>query len=381
MESFKISMVAPSRIGKTSLVTAILSDVQKLLSGTPIIIKSKDAKTNSRINQHRSELNGSLRAGEFGPEEFDSGAMSGTQEAFEFNLLLKNNNDDNNDLTLNFLDFPGGWMSNIQTEDAIGDHAKCAKFIQESSVLIVVVDASIIIEAASSSQKRAIDIILEVPETENIVRNWAKERAKNDNDPALLLICPVKCESYFSDNGGHKDRSDELYRAVVEEVYQQLLPIVNDEANHTEILYMPVDTLGCVEFVSASWGKEKNTPIFSPCFKVRSNPKISVKGADDVLIAIAKQLIRNQKKIKNAYAKELTDKSTDATKKAAEDKTWYQKFATAIFNYETDAEENANYLRGKARDAASEARSIGKFLEDLAKCEFGSRVRDIRQGN
>lgn len=382
MESFKISMVAPSRIGKTSLVTAILSDVQNLISGTPLIIKSKDAKTNSRINQHRSELNGSLRAGEFDSGEFDSGAMSGTQEAFEFNLLLKNNNDDNNDLTLNFLDFPGGWMSNIQTEDAIGDHAKCAKFIQESSVLIVVVDASIIMEAASPSQKRAIDIILEVPETENIVRNWAKERAKNDNDPALLLICPVKCESYFSDNGGHKDRSDALYRAVVEDVYQQLLPIVNkEEANHTEILYMPVDTLGCVEFVSASWGKENNIPIFSPFFKVRANSKISVKGADDVLIAIAKQLIRNQKKIKYAYAKELTDKSTDATKKAAEDKTWYQKFATAIFNYETDAEENAKHLTGKARDAASEALSIREFLEDLAKCEFGSRVRDIRQGN
>jgi hypothetical protein len=100
-----------------------------------------------------------------------------------------------------------------------------------------------------------------------------------------------------------------------------------------------------------------------------------------VLIAIAKQLIKNQERIKYAYAKELTNKSTDATKKAAEDKTWYQKFATAIFNYETDAEENAKHLTGKARDAASEALSIREFLEDLGKCEFGSRVRDIRQGN
>ena len=377
MESFKISMVAPSRIGKTSLVTAILSDVQNLLSGTPIIIKAKDAKTNSRINQHKSELNGSLRAG-----EFDSGAMGGTQEAFEFNLLLKNSNDDNNDFTLSFLDFPGGWMSDIQTEDAIGDQAKCAKFIQESSVLIVVVDASIIMEAASPSQKRAIDTILEVPATEDIVRNWAKERAKNRADPALLLICPVKCESYFSDNGGQRNRADELYHAVVEDVYQQLPPIVNDEeANHTEILYMPVDTVGCVEFISASWGKEKNTPIFSPHFKVRGDSKISVKGADDVIIAIAKQLIRNQEKIKRAYAKKLTDESTDATKKAAEDKTWYQKIATTIFNYETDAEENANYLSDKARDAKFEALSIGNFLRDLAKRKFGNRVQTIRQGN
>ena len=32
---FKIGIVAPSRIGKTSLVTALLSDSQKLLAGTP----------------------------------------------------------------------------------------------------------------------------------------------------------------------------------------------------------------------------------------------------------------------------------------------------------------------------------------------------------
>ena len=374
METFKISMVAPSRIGKTSLVTAILSDVQDLLSGTPITIKAKDPKTNSRINQHKSELNGSLRAG-----EFESGAMSGTQEAFEFNLLLKNINNDNNDLTLNFLDFPGGWMSNIQTEDAIDDHAKCAKFIQESSVLIVVVDASIIMEAASPSQKRAIDTILEVPATQDIVRSWAKERAKNRIDPALLLICPVKCESYFSDNGGHKDRSDALYRSVVEDVYQKLLPIVNEEANQTEILYMPVDTVGCVEFISANWGEEKNNPIFSPHFKVRGNSKISVKGADDVLVAIAKQLIRAQEGIKKACAKDFSLKAADATKKAIEDKAWYQKVATTIFNYETDAEEKAKHLSVKARIAASEALSVGEFLGVLAKHPFGPRVRHIRQ--
>ena len=104
---FKIGIVAPSRIGKTSLVTALLSDSQKLLAGTPVVIKANDLKTTAKINQHKSELRGSLREG-----EFNTGAMQGTQESFEFNLLLKHTEqDDSNGMVLRLLDFPGGWMN------------------------------------------------------------------------------------------------------------------------------------------------------------------------------------------------------------------------------------------------------------------------------
>lgn len=373
---FKIGMVAPSRIGKTSLVTAILSDSQGLLAGTPIVINAKDGKTTGRINQHKSELRGSLRAG-----EFDSGAMSGTQEPFEFNLVLKQTGqDDSSSLTLRLLDFPGGWISSIQTEDAGGEHAKCAQFIYESSVLMVVVDASIIMEAASPSHKRAIDAILEVPATENIVRSWAKARSLNPTDPALLLICPVKCESYFNDNGGDKNLADALYNAVIEDVYRELLPIINAEgASQAEILYMPVDTVGCVEFVSATWDKEDGSYRFNPHFKVRGNSKISVKGADDVLIAIAKQLVGAQASSKKIIANEATKRAKLATKSAAEDKTWYQDLATFLFDYETDAEERARHLHGQARATETEFQSVGQVLTVLAGRSFGHRVRRIRQ--
>ena len=33
---FKIGLVGPSRVGKTSLITALLRDSQRLLQGTPV---------------------------------------------------------------------------------------------------------------------------------------------------------------------------------------------------------------------------------------------------------------------------------------------------------------------------------------------------------
>ena len=142
---------------------------------------------------------------------------------------------------------------------------------------------------------------------------------------------------------------------------------------------MPVDTVGCVEFVSATWDKEDGSYRFNPHFKVRGNSKISVKGADDVLIAIAKQLVGAQASSKKIIANEATKRAKLATKSAAEDKTWYQDLATFLFDYETDAEERARHLHGQARATETEFQSVGQVLTVLAGRSFGHRVRRIRQ--
>ena len=80
---FRIGLVGPSRVGKTSLITALLRDSQKLLQGTPVAMRPVGTATEKRIAQHRRELDGSLLAGEFTP-----GALRGTEEPFTFSLLL-----------------------------------------------------------------------------------------------------------------------------------------------------------------------------------------------------------------------------------------------------------------------------------------------------
>lgn len=125
VSEFKIAMVAPSRIGKTSLVTAILQDTKELLSGTPLSITPADAKTSARIRQHANQLRGSLRG-----REFDAGAMSGTQAAFDFNLLLSSAAEEESSLNLKLLDFPGGWLPNLSHGEGSEEQRECAAFVR-----------------------------------------------------------------------------------------------------------------------------------------------------------------------------------------------------------------------------------------------------------
>ena len=81
--TFKIGIVGPTRVGKTSLIASILNDAKSLLAGSPVSMSANGTKTERRVAQHHKELSGSIRAGEFHP-----GAVSGTEESFKYELSL-----------------------------------------------------------------------------------------------------------------------------------------------------------------------------------------------------------------------------------------------------------------------------------------------------
>ena len=80
-------------------------------------------------------------------------------------------------------------------------------------MLLVPVDAAVLMEATSprtSARCRGSS-----PAARSAGRaKWLSERNGRPNEPALLLLCPVKCESYFADNGGRRDESEKLLSRV-----------------------------------------------------------------------------------------------------------------------------------------------------------------------
>ena len=134
---FRIGLVGPSRVGKTSLITALLRDSQRLLQGTPVSLRPRGTATEKRIAQHRRELDGSLLAGEFTP-----GALRGTEEPFRFQLLL-DSGVRGAGIRLELLDYPGGWLDPAtRPHDRDRDWQACQRFLQQCSVLLVPVDAA-----------------------------------------------------------------------------------------------------------------------------------------------------------------------------------------------------------------------------------------------
>ena len=194
---FKVGLIGPTKVGKTSLVTSLLTDGQRLFERTPVTFTAANAPTRSKIANHRNELNGSLLAKEFNP-----GALSSNEDSFMFQLLVDPGVPDAG-IMLELLDFPGGWLDDSRRPpEAEARWQKCLEHIKQSSVLLVPIDATILMGAQTKAELRALPSILAIATVAEVVRAWATERAVRSGEPALLLLCPVKCESYFADNGG-----------------------------------------------------------------------------------------------------------------------------------------------------------------------------------
>ncbi len=286
----KISMVGPSRVGKTSLITSILDNTQELLRGLPVSLTPAGRQTEKRIHDHRNEMRGSINAGEFNP-----GGLGGTQEPFffEFDLGVGEHS-----IRLGFLDFPGGWL-NERTDQQEEAWQECRNWFRESQALIVPTDAAVLMEWTLKKHKSAVPSILAISEVEHVAVEWAKARNSDGQAPALLILAPVKCEAYFDDNGGRSNRANELISSVGQ-TYRPVIDAVKAEFNRgssqLQILYAPVDTYGCVEFMKAHW-RQAEVPggfEFSADYRLRDNEQIRVVGAKDIMSAICRNVLAEE---------------------------------------------------------------------------------------
>lgn len=328
---FKVAIVGPRRVGKTSLITALLSESQKLLAGTPVSI-APVGTTEARIAQHKNDLRGALLAGEFHP-----GALGGTQAPFTFTLAMTVNK---TGIVWAILDYPGGWLdARTRGSENDAEWEKCRRWVADSPVLLLPVDASVLMEATLKRERITAQNLLQIGQTEELAREWAKGRAVA-RQPGLVILAPVKCESYFNDNGGLVDNKEELYRRVVQ-TYKPVIDAVRQEMAGTmglSVQYHPVDTFGCVELQSAEWrpveGASENAPLmFSATYIVRPPGEPTPKGAGGILISICRQIVEAQSGKGRGFLAEL----------------WA-------------------WLTGSKR-------RLRQAVEDLSKVELGTRVR------
>ncbi len=371
---FKIGIVGPTRVGKTSLIASILKDSQRILEGTPVRIGPNGQKTERRLAQHHKELEGSLRAGEFNP-----GAVSGTEEPFTFQLQLDPGATEAS-ISLNLLDYPGGWIDAARRpEEREQQWQECKRWMTESTVLIVPIESAIIMEAVSGRHKKAVPFILNTYEITEVTRAWAKDRAARPHEPALLLFCPVKCESYFADNGGFRDQSDELFIAVMDH-YDEVLQAVRGEAPMAKIIYSPVDTIGCVEIIDAQWNNEQTEPgkfVFTADYRVRSPGRQKIRGADAVLVSLCRHLVEAKMRLEESVAKEKIEKAVEALLYAQQDEGFLGNFWLWLSGERDEREEDARSRTSEAITQRSIVERLDQAIANLAARDFGPRVREI----
>lgn len=299
---YKISMLGPTRVGKTSLIATMSKMIDTtLLTGTPISFFTDDLATEKKLAMHAKELRGSINAGSI-DNTFDPGAVAGTQSPFKFKFSLKSIHEDSM-LNFEILDFPGGWLDPSSRPDGSGQQWKdCQKWITESAVIIIPVEATVIMDAATPKEKRAIEDNLQTEEIRNIIREWAKNRyAKYKDEPSTVIFAATKCESYFIDNVRvtGKNKSSELFDKV-QHYYKDVIKTIQNEFDNkpnVSILYTAVDTIGCIDLRRGDW-KEDDEGIlrFSGTYSVIPTANgIQPKGADDIFITVCKTIAESYK--------------------------------------------------------------------------------------
>ena len=321
---YKIGIIGPTRVGKTSIIATLLDQAQEALAQTGVSIKSFEerdedgnliSETKARINKTTSEIESGLKFCEFAP------TGRGTSEPFIFDLVMtitrQNKKNKQAQLRLAILDYPGGYLTN-----PTGQWEDCRTWIHDSSVIIVPIDSNLVMEIDSRNSYQASQTLLEVQQVEELVRDWAKTRWDKGESGSLLLV-PVKCETYFNDNGGREDKSEKLYEEIhdfyakiIDSAKQEmaektqatsesnglsnlLSKMFNPKNPNYSIEYHPVDTIGCIELKNARWEKDNDEELSLECeYMVRnpstSKPKRSPLGADGILYSICEQMVENR---------------------------------------------------------------------------------------
>jgi len=370
---FTISMVGPSRIGKTTLITALLEAGQDCFAGTNISLKvPHGTTTEKRVSLNRRELDAHIRS-----RSFDPGGIRGTSELFVYELLL-DPRVPGYETEINVVDFPGGWLDPTRRPDGV-NWQKVLEYIKASSVLAVPIDATVLMEANHNTHRGSWPHLLLTGEVREVVREWAKCRAEFENHtrkvflesvadyvleyarqhlsqnkwaelhrkliaelpsiendlkrtmgvPAILVLAPLKCESYFPDAAAPKDeprsgvcnlwRTTRLretpkeLRRRVDDLYGDIMETARSEYKKAEVLYCAIDSIGCVELESSKWEKQDDGYYLHCRYRVRPPYKRVPRMADILIRLIAYNFVKWQTERSKAlqlYYSRLQDLTT-----------------------------------------------------------------------
>ncbi|GAA2991843.1 hypothetical protein [Actinokineospora diospyrosa] len=359
---YRIGLAGPSRVGKSSLVVSLLRDSREQLGGLPLQLTAADLATERRVAKTTTELDNSLLRG-----EFNSDALAGNVEAFTFQLRLAAKRSSTG-VRIELMDYPGKWFNpRTRPDDSVADWAACKDFIADASVLLVPVEAIGLMENNNAWQRAASKQLLAIEEVEKTAEWWATARGSYHDEPALLLLCPVKCESYLADNLNTTDRATELHDAV-RAMYAGVVKTVRANAPHAEIAYCAVDTIGCVNLVRAEWTEVGGQPHISAKYRIIGPGKsMSYKGIDDLLTLLLRHLVDAQHRALEIIANQRERAANDAKSLAIRNEGLIGNFLLSISGRRRKRVYRSGVQREEADRTHQQVDELNQVIKELAE--------------
>ena len=250
MDTYEICMLGPDASGKTTLLASMIKDFENI---TAPIHKTWELRaigpTYGRTESCINCLKAGIRNG-----EFYSGCLPGTSTHDIYELEIKYHSILDQwfapDIRLRFHDYPSGWINKPKRMEEIN--------IFKAEILLLPVDATLIMEPISASERVAAARRLSIHQISNVVKRWAEIR-RDDNQRGLFIIAPLKCETYFPQKPSIlEDKSEELFKRIYcEDYFGQIIKYLKETCPQIERWYMPIDTVGCCFITRKNWEDDK----------------------------------------------------------------------------------------------------------------------------
>lgn len=230
LKRIDIAMIAPSRVGKTSLISAIYTEFSQGSANSGILFEAND---NDDIHEYRRgclriapdpnfskiSTRGHLESLLFSYTGDVSGlnftaAREGTKDPVLLSFSLKGlpvtEGKEGLTMPLKILDYQGGDVSSFATG---GNKLVLRQYIPKCFALVVPIFSLALLGKAELLQKMGKDgvaneeqsrkskklhEVLEINHVLNLIETWCRERIKS-NKKGVLLFAPVKCETYFNE--------------------------------------------------------------------------------------------------------------------------------------------------------------------------------------
>ena len=290
-----ISLVAPSGFGKTSLLATLMQEAQNKFAdpnkGLEVVCGSQDDE--ERIKQANEGLNNAILAGQAGYTKKVTPRLPGSADIKKFTFYLQQQVDG---VTVrqpfSIMDIPGGWINpNNRVSDEMKKKWEVFKeHLRASRLLFVPIDATLIMEYGTDEERGTAVKILDNSSTSDLIKEWAKYRKGSDKSSALIFV-PIKCEKYRSKAKELEERVKRFYAYTAREVH--------DICSDIQQYYIPLETLGCVEFAHGKWETEEGKEEFQAEFRMAGDGIRRIKNVDQIFSMIASMAGEELQKIKN----------------------------------------------------------------------------------
>ena len=243
MNELKITLLGPSAVGKTSLLTSMYEQFKKISFQANLQL-IPEPESQAILKKRLQELKSITETFKVQP----GSGIPGSSEvrSFIFDLAEQEKKPF---LRLHFYDYPGGYIS---AKASPKERKFVRELINDAAAVVIAIDTPALMMSKGKFHEH-------VNKPKQITAMF-KEAYSNINEPRLVIFAPVKCEMEM--RKGERAAKQLLER--IKKEYADLLNFLSSPPLNSQIAVVitPVQTLGCVICTMIEEPKQNYLPIF-----------------------------------------------------------------------------------------------------------------------